>query len=161
MTGGLNPGPKGWGVRGAGQWLVQSCEIVVVSAAALLVIISVLLAAFILYALFIDYVWAGNLHSIESTAGLQEDVGQVFAGVLLLLLGLELLKSLTSFFVGHRLQLELIVVVAMIAVARHIMLMDFAHLQAASLVGAAALMLALAISYALVRKPSANAGESR
>jgi uncharacterized membrane protein (DUF373 family) len=124
----------------------------VVSAAVLLVIVAVVLGAVILYALFFDYIRAGSLDSIDSASTLQEEVGKVFAGVLLLLLGLELLKSLTSFFMGYRLQLEMIVVVAIIAVARHIMLVDIAHAQASVLLGSAALMLALSISYALVRQ---------
>lgn len=140
----------------AGRSIVHACEVTIVAAAALLVIISVIIAALILYALFIENIRSGSIENIETTAALQKAVEQVFAGVLLLLLGLELLKSLTSFFVGHHLQLEIIVVVAMIAVARHIMLVDFAHVPASNVLGAAALMLALAVSYALVRQPSSN-----
>ena len=138
---------------------MHACEVLIVAAAALLIVISVIIAAFVLYALFIENIRDGSLNTIETTGALQKAVEQVFAGVLLLLLGLELLKSLTSFFVGHHLQLEIIVVVAMIAVARHIMLVDFAHVQASNVVGAAALMLALAISYALVRQRSPNSAE--
>jgi uncharacterized membrane protein (DUF373 family) len=158
---GLNPGPrKRSGLRGAGERLTRACEVAVVSAAGLLVIISVILAAVILYALFIERLRAGNLTTISSTDALQQAVEQIFAGILLLLLGLELLKSLTSYFLGHHIQLEIIVVVAMIAVARHIMLLDFTHVQASSLLGAAALMLALAISYALVRQRRSNPAEA-
>lgn len=139
-------------IRKAGLALVRACEFIVVYAAAFLVMLSVILASVILYALFIDSIRSGNLADIATTDALQKAVEKVFAGVLLLLLGLELLKSLTSFFVGHHLQLEIIVVVAMIAVARHIMLVDFAHVEAANVLGAAALVLALAISYALVRE---------
>jgi hypothetical protein len=38
--------------------------------------------------------------------------------------------------------------------------MDFAHVQAPTLLGAAALILALAISYALVRERRSNAAEA-
>lgn len=139
---------------------MRACEIVVVSAAALLVMASVVLAAVVVYVLFIDSIRSGSLASIGSTSELQQAVERDFSGILLLLLGLELLKSLTSFFVGHHLQLEIIIVVAMIAVARHIMLLDFAHVHAASLVGASALILALAISYALVRQRGSNASDA-
>jgi len=145
--------------RNAGQSLVHACEAIIVAAAAMLIIVSVILAAIILYALFFENIRSGGLDNIENTGALQKAVEQVFAGVLLLLLGLELLKSLTSFFVGHHLQLEIIVVVAMIAVARHIMLVDFAHVEAPNVLGAAALMLALAISYALVRQRSSSPTE--
>lgn len=156
MSVGSDPGPETrWDLRRASQALVRACEVLVVSAAALLVMASVILAAVILYVLFVDSVRSGSLASIGSTSELQQAVERDFSGILLLLLGLELLKSLTSYFVGHHLQLEIIIVVAMIAVARHVMLLDFAHVKASGLLGAAALILALAISHALVRQRGA------
>jgi uncharacterized membrane protein (DUF373 family) len=149
---GLSAGPrKRSGLSGLGDRLVHACEVIIISAAVTLVIVAIILATIILYALFIEYISSGSFKSIDSTSELQEHVQHIFAGVLLLLLGLELLKSVTSFFLGYRLQLEMIVVVSIIAVARHIMLVDVAHAQALNLLGSAALILALAISYALVR----------
>lgn len=150
-----------WSPRGLGQRLERSCEVAVVSAAAILVILSVIFATVILYVLFIDGIKSGDFSTIESTDELQQSVEHIFAGVLLLLLGLELLQSLTSFFLGHHLRLEIIVVVAMIAVSRHVMLLDFAHVSASSLLGTAALILALATSFALVRQRSSNSAETR
>jgi uncharacterized membrane protein (DUF373 family) len=63
-----------------------------------------------------------------------------------------LLKGLTSSFVGVRVQVEIIVVVALIAVSRHIMLVDLERVRGPELLGIAALVLALAVSYALVRQ---------
>ena len=91
-----------------------------------------------------------------STLEVQAAVEQVFAGVLLLMLGLELLKSLTSFFTGFKTQVEIIVVVAMIAAVRHVMLIDLEHTAWTTLVGSAALVLALAVSYALIRLRFSN-----
>jgi uncharacterized membrane protein (DUF373 family) len=156
-----NSDPKSlWSSRGLGQRLVRACEVAVVSAAAILVIISVMVGSVILYVLFVDGIKAGSLTTIESTAQLQELVEDVFAGILLLLLGLELLQSLTSFFLGHHLRLEIIVVVAMIAVSRHVMLMNFEHVSAANLLGTAALILALATSFALVRQRRSDSAEA-
>jgi uncharacterized membrane protein (DUF373 family) len=132
--------------------VVRTCEVVVVSAAAFILIASVLLAAGLIYVLLFDGLRDGNLATIQSTKDLQTSAEHVFAGILLLLLGLELLQTLTSYFLGHHLQLELIVVVAMIAAVRHVMLIDFEHEPPMSLFGIAALILALAISFALVRK---------
>jgi uncharacterized membrane protein (DUF373 family) len=118
-------------------------------------IIAILIATVIAYGLFVRHL--SNL-SFDSLDDLQAAVVRVFAGVLLLLLGLELLKGLSSFSFGYRAQVEVIVVVALIAVARHIMLVDFEQVQPLKLVGIAALVLALAISYVLVRRrPPADA----
>jgi uncharacterized membrane protein (DUF373 family) len=147
-------------VRAIGERVVHACEVVVIAAAELLVVISIVVATVVLYTLFFSKVGTSQLGSIDSVDDLQDAVERLFAGVLLLLLGLELLRSLTSFFVGYRFQLEIIVVVAMIAVARHIMLIDFKHIEAPVLLGAAALMLALAISYAIVRQPDSKTAKA-
>jgi uncharacterized membrane protein (DUF373 family) len=54
---------------------------------------------------------------------------------------------------------QIILVVAMIAVTRHVMLVDLEHTEWTTLVGAAALILALAISYVLVRRQGSGGDE--
>jgi uncharacterized membrane protein (DUF373 family) len=137
-------------VRAVSERVVIASEVAVVTAAELLVVVSILVAAVILYGLFFGRL-AEALHAIGTMDALQAAVEKVFAGVLLLMLGLELLKSLMNFFTGFQIQVEIILVVAMIAVARHIMLIDPEHTDWTTLVGSAALVLALAVSYALVR----------
>jgi uncharacterized membrane protein (DUF373 family) len=143
----------------ATERLVRASEILVVTSAEFLVVVSILVAAGILYALFFGRLAQGlsDLHSLDA---LQSAVERVFAGVLLLMLGLELLKSLTKFFTGFEVQVQVILVVAMIAVTRHIMLVDLEHTAWTTLLGAGVLILALAISYALVRRHSSNADDS-
>jgi uncharacterized membrane protein (DUF373 family) len=138
-------------VRETSERLVHVSELLIVTAAQLLVVVSVLVATFVLYALFFSRL-GDALHGMHTIDGLQAAVEKVFAGVLLLVLGLELLKSLTKFFVGFEVQVQIILVVAMIAVTRHVMLVDLEHTDWKTLVGAAALILALAISYVLVRR---------
>ena len=50
-----------------------------------------------------------------------------FGGVLVVLLGLELLDTLKAYFSEHHIRVEVIIVVAMIAVGRHIIQLDFEH----------------------------------
>ncbi len=148
------------GVRAVSERLVHASEIIVVTAAELLVVVSILLATGVLFAIFIGGLRA-SFRSSHSVDTLQIDVEKVFAGVLLLMLGLELLKSLTNFFNGFRIQVEIIVGVAIIAVARHIMLIDLEHTEWTTLMAAAALVVALAISLALVRQPGPHADNDR
>ena len=79
----------------------------------------------------------------------------MFAGVLLLLLGLELLETMKTYFSDFHVRTEVILIVAMIAVGRHIVQIDFEHIPAASLGGIGVLMLALSVSYFLVRRKQA------
>jgi len=88
---------------------------------------------------------------IDSIAELQEAVQSLFAGVLLVVLGLELMDTLRNYFIEHRLRVELLISVALIAVARHIIQLDFGH-SSPGIVGAIALlMFSLAASYVGVR----------
>jgi uncharacterized membrane protein (DUF373 family) len=66
------------------------------------------------------------------------------------LLGLELIETLKTYFAEHYVQIEGILIVAMIAAGRHIVQIDFDHLGGPTLVGAAALIVALAVGYFLV-----------
>ena len=72
------------------------------------------------------------------------------------MLGLELLETLKTYFEDYQIRTEVIVVVALIAVGRHIILIDFEHASAPVLFGTAVLIVALAVSYYLIR-----AGRSR
>src|SRR6185437_5112251 len=130
--------------------LVRGSELFVVWAAGLLVIAAVILATVVLYALFVDgfHMHLGTISSIDAV---QESVQNVFAGVLLLMLGLELLETLKTYFKDYHIRTEVILVVAIIAVGRHIIQTDFAHTSGPVLGGMAALIVALAVSYYLVR----------
>ena len=93
-----------------------------------------------------------NLRSITSVTDMQSAVQRVFAGVLLLLLGLELTGDAETYFSDYHVRTEVILIVAMIAVGRHIVQIDFEHIAPGSLAGVAMLILALSISYFLVRR---------
>ncbi len=143
-----------------GEKLVRTSEFFVVSAAGLLVIAAVIFATLALYGLFIDGI-PRRFGSVESIDHIQEAIQHVFAGVLLLMLGLELLETLKTYFQHYQLRTEVILVVAMIAVGRHIIQFDFEHTSGSTLAGMAALMLALAISYYLVRVRTAKALDAK
>lgn len=100
---------------------------------------------------------------IDSIAELQEAVQALFAGVLLVVLGLELLDTLRNYFIEHRFRVEFLISVALIAVARHIIQLDYEHASPWLVMAIALLIFSLAASYvgvrALVRdrgKPSAE-----
>lgn len=88
---------------------------------------------------------------IESVAELQSTVQSLFAGVLLVVLGLELMDTLRNYFIEHRLRVELLLSVALIAVARHVIQLDYEHTEAPVIAGVAAMLLVLAASYVGVR----------
>ena len=89
--------------------------------------------------------------NIETILQLQDAVQSLFAGVLLVVLGLELMDTLRNYFIEHRLRVELLLSVALIAVARHVIQLDYEHVSPWLVAGIAFLVLSLAASYVGVR----------
>ena len=89
---------------------------------------------------------------IESVGQLQDAVQSLFAGILLVVLGLELMDTLRNYFIEHRLRVELLISVALIAVARHIIQLDYEHTPPWLVASIALLVFSLAASYVGVRR---------
>ena len=116
-----------------------------------LLIMSVAVAIVMLYVLFFSGI-REHLSSIDTVGNLQTALQHVFAGVLLVLLGLELIETLNAYSADHHVRIEVVLIVAMIALGRHIVQMDFEHVSGQILLGVAALMAALATSYFVIRR---------
>jgi uncharacterized membrane protein (DUF373 family) len=137
-----------------GERLTRAFERVILSAVQLLLMVLILLAVLDLGYLL----WHGattQLASIDTVGELQKAQQRGFAGVLLVLIGLELLETIRAYLHDHHVRLEVVLIVAIIAVGRHVIQLDFEHLSGMSLLGIAALMLALVAGYFLVRRSAA------
>jgi uncharacterized membrane protein (DUF373 family) len=124
--------------------------------AQLLLVIVILAALYQLWYLFVVAI-RDHVADIRTVPMLTEAVQRGFAGVLLIVLGLELLETLRVYFEQHRVRLEIILVVAIIAVARHVIALDFHQLSGVETAGIAALMLALTGGYYLLKKGAREA----
>jgi uncharacterized membrane protein (DUF373 family) len=142
--------------------VISSVEFVVVTALQVLIIALVAVATADLYLLFVRNV-IPELARIESAPHLLEAMQNSFSGILVVVLGLELLETLKTYFSEHHIRLEVILVVAIIAVARHVIQIDLEHTSGAVLLGIAAVILALTSGYFLAKKTQAesNSAESR
>jgi len=67
-------------------------------------------------------------------------------------LGLELMDTLRNYFIEHRLRVEFLISVALIAVARHVIQLDYEHSSPWFVIAIAVLMFSLAVSYVAVRR---------
>lgn len=79
-----------------------------------------------------------------------DELLEVFGQFLLVLIGIELLHSMRAFSERRELHLESVLVVALIAVARKIIVMDPTHLPEGTLLGIAAIVLGLTAGYHLL-----------
>jgi uncharacterized membrane protein (DUF373 family) len=77
---------------------------------------------------------------------------EVFGLFLNILIALELLENITAYLRKHILQVELVVVTALIAVARKIIIFDPEKYQANDLIAFGIATLALAVSYWLIKR---------
>jgi len=98
----------------------------------------------------------GILVTIHSMGELQEAMQHGFAGALLVLIGLELLETVRAYLRDHHVRLEVVLIVAIIAVGRHIIMLDLEHLGGMSSFGIAALILAVTTGYFLVRRKASH-----
>ncbi len=78
----------------------------------------------------------------------------IFGKVLLVVLGIELLETLRSFANEGRVRAEIVLTVAVIALARKIILIEPEHASAVVLFGDAALLAALAVAYRFFSRPA-------
>lgn len=76
---------------------------------------------------------------------------KLFGLFLNILIALELLENITAYLRKHVVQVELVIVTSLIAVARKIIILDFEKVDGTELIGLAITIFALAISYWIVR----------
>jgi len=81
-----------------------------------------------------------------------EELLDLFGIFLLVLIGIELLETIKTYFVEHVIHAEVVVEVAVIAIARKVIILDVKDLSSVTLLGIAAIILALAVAYWLVKR---------
>jgi len=84
---------------------------------------------------------------------------EVFGLFLNILIALELLENITAYLKKHVVQVELVIVTSLIAVARKIIIFDFSKATGVDLIGLALAIFALSISYWLIRRLNIKSNE--
>lgn len=76
---------------------------------------------------------------------------QIFGLFLNILIALELLENITAYLKKHIVQVELVIVTSLIAVARKIIIFDFQKYDSQDMIALALAIMALSISYWLIK----------
>jgi len=76
-----------------------------------------------------------------------EELLDIFGFFLLVLIGLELIETIRSYLADHVVHVEVVVEVAMIAIARKVIILDIKKLESHALLGIAAIILALTAAF--------------
>jgi uncharacterized membrane protein (DUF373 family) len=134
---------------------VEKFEKVVVAALAFLLVVIVAIILIVVCYFFVSKMME-VLTSLEKIADVQQYALRAFSGVLLVLLGLELLDTVKVYFREHNVRVEVILLVALIAMGRHVLEIDLHHIEPLILFGFSTLILALSASYFLVKRAQIN-----
>jgi uncharacterized membrane protein (DUF373 family) len=92
-----------------------------------------------------------HIREIHITLPLLHDV---FAGFLMILIGLELMKTIVMYLDERVIHVEVVFSVAMIAIARHAIDVDYNNVPSQSMIGIGAIIIALAVGYFYFKKAS-------
>lgn len=76
---------------------------------------------------------------------------EIFGFFLSVLIALEILENITAYLKKHVVQVELVIVTSLTAVARKIIILDLDKVSGVSLIGLAIAIIALSLSYFIVR----------
>ncbi len=76
----------------------------------------------------------------------------LFGVFLLVLIGIELLDTIKVYFKKHEVHVEVVILVALIAIARKVILLDFDKYSGLEIMAIAAVVIALALGYYFIKK---------
>ncbi len=81
-----------------------------------------------------------------------DELLDLFGMFLLVLLGLELLETIKAYLVEHAIHVEVVMVVALIAVSRKVVILDVKEMQSLTLLAVAMIILTLSVGYYLISR---------
>lgn len=76
---------------------------------------------------------------------------KIFGLFLNVLIALEILENITAYLKKHVIQVELVIVTSIIAVARKIIILDLEKIEGSQIIGLACAIISLSISYWIIR----------
>ena len=83
-----------------------------------------------------------------------EKMMEVFGFFMMILIGLELMETMKVYLSDEKIHAEIILLVAIIALARKMIVMDYKALEPLFLLGNAAVLLSLSVGYYMIKKAS-------
>ena len=104
---------------------------------------------------FLSLLFGGILSAIQdsfSENNIMKHLHGIFGGFLSVLIGIELLHTIKMYLKEDVVHVEIVLLVALIGISRHIIDLDYKHLDPITIFGIAALIIALSAGYFLIKK---------
>lgn len=127
------------------EWAEKSIIVVLIAVMSFLLLVSTLELIFIVIA---------SLGSGENGVLLVDldNLLNIFGVFLLVLIGIELLDTIKVYFKENVIHVEVVILVALIAIARKVIVLDFEHYTGLEILGISAIIIALSGGYYLLKK---------
>jgi uncharacterized membrane protein (DUF373 family) len=84
----------------------------------------------------------------------------IFGLFLLVLIGIELVETIKAYLSERVIRVEVVIIVALIAISRKVIILDVKELSSLTLIGIAAIILALSAGYYLLKRSLSDARQS-
>ncbi len=127
--------------------LVEACERFIILALVVMMIIAVLLSTIELGWIMVGQVITPPYFLLDI-----KELFELFGFFLMVLIGIELLQSVKTYLRSSQIHVEVVFMVAMIAIARKVIILNLHEVSGVSLIGLAATIFALAAGYYVVKK---------
>lgn len=115
-------------------------------------ILSLVMIVVILVAMFDLIIVLSKQLLVEPVGFFNESLFEIFGLFLNILIALEILENITAYLRKHVVQVELVIVTSLIAVARKIIILNLEKTEGIEIIGLALAILSLSISYWLIRR---------
>lgn len=131
-------------------YFLENIEGIVSKVLSIMMIIVILVAIFHLGVALFEMLFFTQDKSFTKT------LFEIFGLFLNVLIALEILENITAYLKKHVVQVELVIVTSLIAVARKIIILDLEKTPGIEIIGLAVATLSLAISYWIIRSTNAK-----
>jgi uncharacterized membrane protein (DUF373 family) len=104
---------------------------------------------------FLSLLFGGILSAIQdsfSENNIMKHLHGIFGGFLSVLIGIELLHTIKMYLIEDIVHVEIVLLVALIGISRHVIDLDYKHMEPITIFGIAALIVALSAGYYLIKK---------
>ena len=81
-----------------------------------------------------------------------DELLEIFGFFLLVLIGIELLETIKAYFMTNVVHVEIVLEVALIAIARKVIILDIDRYESLTLIGVAALISAVALAFFVIKR---------
>jgi uncharacterized membrane protein (DUF373 family) len=132
------------------RYLIENVEVVVSKLLSLLMVL-VIFAVLADLAIFI----VKQILS-QSEGSLNQNLFKLFGLFLNVLIALEILENISGYLKKHVLQVELVIVTSLIAIARKIIILDLKITEGIEIIGLGIAILALSVSYFIIRSSNST-----